>query len=190
LLLYTFLFGMALGFTLTVPPGPMNALIASEASSSIINGVLTGSGAMSADMLLAFAVYMLRSHLSLSDFIQYFYLTGAAVMVYFSYSTFRYKQRTGKGSGRYLRALLLGVSNPFQILWWLTAGLAFAYLGGLLLLAGLFTAVAVWIIIFPAAIYNATRRHERAQEVVRYVSAGIMSAFAIYLAYLFILHSN
>jgi threonine/homoserine/homoserine lactone efflux protein len=84
----------------------------------------------------------------------------------------------------YSTALAIGVSNPFQILWWLTAGLAFAYLGGLALFAGLFGAIAVWIVAFPYALSVGAERSPRFERGVAYGSGAIMAAFAVYFAYL------
>lgn len=188
--LYLFLFGMALGFTLTIPPGPMNALIASESARTWRLGFLTGLGAMSADMVLAAVVYAARSLLLLGRYQEIIYLPGAAVIFYFAFSVLTEREEEVKGEGRYLRALALGVSNPFQILWWLTAGLAFAYIGGVVLLSGLFSAVFVWICAFPALIHGVSNRYGRAREAVRMVSGAVMILFGAYLVYLFILHSS
>jgi threonine/homoserine/homoserine lactone efflux protein len=53
--------GLALGFSLTVPPGPMNAPIASRSTRSLREGVLTGLGAMTADALWGGMVLAIRS---------------------------------------------------------------------------------------------------------------------------------
>ncbi|MGI0130612.1 MAG: lysine transporter LysE, partial [Thermoplasmata archaeon] len=71
-------------------------------------------------------------------------------------------------------------SNPFQIVWWLTAGLAFAYLGGLVLFVALFAAIALWVLAFPSALHLGTRRRPGAARAVVYVSAVILFAFAAY----------
>ncbi|MEM3851615.1 MAG: LysE family transporter [Methanomassiliicoccales archaeon] len=186
-MLFPLFLGLALGFSLTIPPGPMNALIASEATFSWNRGVVTGLGAMSADIVLAALIYAIHNILSISTYARWIELTGAAVIAYFGASGLRAtEERPARSQGKYFRALLFGISNPFQILWWITAGLAFAYIGGLILLVGLFLAVAVWILIFPALIRAATRKHPKVEEGVRLLSSGIMFAFAAYLVYLFI----
>ncbi|WP_243675543.1 hypothetical protein [Vulcanisaeta distributa] len=55
---YNFVIGMVFGFLLAVPPpGPMNALIAAEATRSPIHGTSVGLGAMSADGILMVITY-------------------------------------------------------------------------------------------------------------------------------------
>ena len=182
------IFGFALGFSLTVPPGPMNALIASQsAMRGTRAGIITGTGAMTADIILAVTVFLARSLIDLHSIIRAIYLVGAAVLLVLVYLTLRSRKSGPAEEMRltaYFRAVLLGVSNPFQILWWLTAGLAFAYLGGIVLLAGLFAAVAVWIVMFPALLHWGTGKHTGAARAVSMVSAAIMLFFAAYFIYL------
>jgi threonine/homoserine/homoserine lactone efflux protein len=185
---YVFAFGLLLGFSLTIPPGPMNALIASQSVASMRRGVITGLGAMSADLVLGVAVYLLETHVDLHEFVRWVYVLGCGVMAFFGYRLLARRPEEGAPETGELRtysaALGLGLSNPFQILWWLTAGLAFAYLGGLVLFAGLFGAIAVWIIVFPGAMHAGVRRHPRVGRFVTWASGGILIALAIYFAVL------
>lgn len=185
---YELAFGLALGFSLSVPPGPMNALIAARSVRSFRLGVITGLGAMSADLVLGVAVYLLQSWVDLHSVVRVIYVLGAGVMAYFGYRLLapRTDGRTAAPLDRatYSSALIFGLSNPFQILWWLTAGLAFAYLGGLVLFTGLFGAIALWIVVFPYGIRAGGQRYPRLQPVVTWVSGAIMAVFAIYFALL------
>jgi threonine/homoserine/homoserine lactone efflux protein len=185
---YELLWGLALGFSLTVPPGPMNALIAARSVGSFRLGVITGSGAMSADLCLGIAVYLLQSWVDLHSVVRFVYVLGCVVMAFYGYRILA--PRTGAPvvkNGQlaaYSDALAVGLSNPFQILWWLTAGLAFAYIGGIVLFVGLFGAIAVWVVAFPYALHAGVRRYPKAGRVVSWVSGGVMVAFAVYFAIL------
>jgi threonine/homoserine/homoserine lactone efflux protein len=185
---YVLAFGLLLGFSLTIPPGPMNALIAAQSVVSERRGVITGLGAMSADLVLGVAVYLLDTAVDVHAFVRWVYVLGCCVMAFFGYRVLaRRSVGTAVETGElrtYSAALALGISNPFQILWWLTAGLAFAYLGGLLLFVGLFGAIAVWIVAFPAAMHAGVRRHPRVGRLVTWVSGGILVGFAVYFAVL------
>ena len=185
---YEIVVGLALGFSLTIPPGPMNALIASHAVRSFRRGVLTGLGAMSADAVLGVVVFVLSSAVDLHSVVREIYVLGAVVMGFFGLRPLLARGRasaTEIGDARtYTTALGVGVSNPFQILWWLTAGLAFAYLGGLALFAGLFGAIAVWIVVFPWGLRRGAERSPSFEKAVTVVSAAIMVVFAGYFAYL------
>jgi threonine/homoserine/homoserine lactone efflux protein len=166
----------------------MNALIASRAAASLRAGVVTGFGAMSADLILGALVYALRSAVDLGSVVRYVYVVGAVVMAYLGFRllTARPAAATTEPAGlrTYSQALGVGLSNPFQIVWWLTAGLAFAYLGGLVLYVALFAAVLVWVLVFPYAIHLGTRERPALARAVVYVSGAIMLAFAAYFAYL------
>ena len=180
--------GLVLGFSLTIPPGPMNALIASRAVGSLRRGIVTGLGAMSADAILGAVVFALSAGFDLRSVEREIYGLGAAVMAYFGARLLLARGGDGArevGDARtYTTALGIGVSNPFQILWWLTAGLAFAYYGGLVLFLGLFGAIAIWIVVFPWALRRGAERSPRFEKGVTLVSAVIMVIFAAYFVYL------
>ena len=180
--------GLVLGFSLTIPPGPMNALIASRAVGSLRRGIVTGLGAMSADAILGAVVFALSAGFDLRSVEPEIYGLGAAVMAYFGARLLLARGGDGArevGDARtYTTALGIGVSNPFQILWWLTAGLAFAYYGGLVLFLGLFGAIAIWIVVFPWALRRGAERSRRFEKGVTLVSAVIMVVFAAYFVYL------
>ncbi len=82
----------------------------------------------------------------------------------------------------YSEALLVGISNPFQILWWVTVGLAFAYVGGAFLFLGLFAAIAVWVVLFPLALTEGARRDPRVPRIVTLGSAVLLAGFAAFFA--------
>ncbi len=182
------LFGLVLGFSLTIPPGPMNALIASRAARSLRAGIVTGFGAMSADLILGGLVFALRSAVDLAAIVRYVYVVGAAVMLYLGYRVLRGSREVPTeetaGLRTYSQALAIGLSNPFQIVWWLTAGLAFAYLGGAPLFVALFAAVLVWVLGFPYAIHLGSRQRPRVARAIALVSGAALIAFAAYFVYL------
>lgn len=180
--------GLALGFSLTIPPGPMNALIASQSVRSATAGFVTGLGAMTADLILAVLVFALSSFIDLTSFLRAIYVVGAVVMAYLGYRLYVRSRaplpEAPKSSVTYLQALAVGLSNPVQILWWLTAGLAFAYLGGVILFVGLFAAILVWIVVFPTIVHRGSRRHPSLAFWIAIVSSGILLGFAGYFVYL------
>lgn len=185
---YEFAFGLALGFSLTIPPGPMNALIASRTVDSFRRGVITGLGAMSSDLTLGVAVYLLQFEVNLGPVVRWVYALGCVVMAYFGYRILRPAPAvpTARSGGlrTYSAALAVGLSNPFQILWWLTAGLAFAYLGGVVLFAGIFGAIAVWIVAFPYLLRAGMQRYPRFGRAITLGSGVVMVVFAVYFAVL------
>lgn len=179
------LLGVALGFSLAAPPGPMNAWIAAASIRSVRSGVVTGLGAMTADLILGSLVYALYSTVDLAPVIRVAYLLGGAVIAFYGVRLLQ-RSRTPPpdlvtGPGDFVRALGLGVSNPFQIVWWLTAGVAFAYLGGVVLFLGLFGAIGIWIVAFPLAVRAGTRRFPTLERAIPLASAALLFFFAAYV---------
>ncbi len=186
--LYALLVGMLLGFSLTIPPGPMNALIVARSVRSARAGTLTGLGAMSADLVLGALVYGLRTEVDLGSYFRPICALGALAMAFLGYRLIAGASRSAsappKALATFSQAFAVGITNPLQILWWLTAGLAFAYLGGILLFLGIFVAIAVWILAFPLAVHAGTRRFPRGERGITIASGAILFAFAGYFVFL------
>jgi len=166
----------------------MNALIASLAVRSPTAGLVTGLGAMAADLILGVLVFSLRSAIDLDAVLRPIYALGAVVMVVIAYRVWSHRlEPAGTPVDRvhtFSYALGVGLSNPFQIVWWLTAGLAFAYLGGIVLFVGIFAGIAAWIVAFPLAIYRGSRRYPTMGRWVAVLSTALLAGFAAYFAYL------
>ena len=180
--------GLALGFSLTVPPGPMNALIAAASARSYRAGFVVGLGAMSSDAIVAGVVLTLSALVDLRGIVRPVDALGAVALGYFGARLLAQREGTDprpeSDGRRYSTAVVVGLSNPFQILWWLTAGLAAARLGGPVLFAGLFAAVLAWISLFPYVVQTGAQDRPRVARGIVVGSAGIMFAFAGYFALL------
>jgi threonine/homoserine/homoserine lactone efflux protein len=96
----------------------------------------------------------------------------------------------GEESKGFRKAFVLALTNPYQILWWLTAGvglldpgtLALDALGGLtvstgssVIVVGFFGGIALWITGFPAALVTVGRRVDAFAPVVAYLSALVLA---------------
>jgi len=210
-LLATLLAGAAFGLALAAPPGPMNAVIAEESVARGWNsGFRAGLGAMTADLL-----FMVGALLGVVAVIQRVPLlqggllaVGGVLMLYFAYgavtelrSGFRSAGTEGKG---FRKAFLLAVTNPYQILFWLTvgvglldpgrvdvlaplsealAGTVVVETGSPALLAGLFGGIALWITGFPATLVVAERRMDRLAPGVAVLSALVLAGFGVYFLF-------
>ena len=213
--------GAVFGLALAAPPGPMNAVIAEE---SVLRGWLSGFraglGAMTAD-----GTFFLLSFFGVVAFVeQYPTVRGAMVgaggllMLYFAYGAAREVgesvtpavgetdggatdgDETGAG---FRKAFLLAIANPYQILFWLTIGVALlesgrfdvlaqtpyvgADLAGLLvvergspaLIVGFFGGILVWITGFPAALVTTERRADSFAPIVTALSALVLAGFGV-----------
>nr|WP_254537677.1 LysE family transporter [Halomarina sp. BCD28] len=207
----TLLAGVVFGLALAAPPGPMNAIIAEE---SVVRGwdagVRAGFGAMLADFC-----FFLGALFGVVAFVQRYPLVrgamvgvGGVLMLYFGYgaareleSGFRAEGADGKG---FRKAFVLAITNPYQVVFWLTGGVALLApgtvdvlepLSGALadllvvrtgspaLLVGLFGGIAVWVVGFPAALVAAERRMDALAPVVAGVSAVVLGGFGVYFLY-------
>ena len=156
--------GAVFGLALAAPPGPMNAVIAEE---SVLRGWTAGAraglGAATADF-----VFFLLAYAGVVAFIERLALLRAAMvfvggllMLYFAHGavadargTYTAADAPEEGKG-FRKAFVLALTNPYQILFWLTVGIG-------LLQAGTVDALA------PA---------------VAYASAAVLAGFGCYFLY-------
>ena len=185
--------GVALGLSLAAPPGPVNAVIASNAvTKSWRSGFLVGAGAMTADAgfltLSVLAHSVIEGVRSLFPFIA---LLGAAVMAYFAWGAARAWRRVPDASSStpeahatsYATGLTINLTSPYPILWWLTAGLALIDQLGALVLVGFFAGLILWTTIFPFALRAAQKRFPQTNHVAHAISIICLLAVAAWLAW-------
>ena len=205
--------GAVFGLALAAPPGPMNAIIAEE---SVLRGWLSGFtaglGAMSADF-----VFFVLSLVGVVAFIGDFPTIravmigiGGILMLYFAYGALMDVQGTFTADGEpdgesqgFRKAFVLALSNPYQILFWLTVGvgmlrpgtldvLAYTpYVGDALagtlvvstgspaLIVGFFAGILLWITGFPAALVRIGRRVDAFAPAVAALSALVLAVFGL-----------
>ena len=217
-LLGSALAGVVFGLALAAPPGPMNAVIAEE---SVVRGwnagFRAGLGAFTAD-----ATFFVLAFLGVVAFVEQFPTlqavmvgVGGLLMLYFAYGaaqeaegTFR-PDEAGRSDGGvddstgFRKAFVLALTNPYQILFWLTIGVGLleegqvdvlaempyvgSELAGLLvvqtgspaLIAGFFAGILLWASGFPAALVTAERRVESFAPVVAGGSALVLAGFGV-----------
>ncbi|WP_048062705.1 LysE family transporter [Caldivirga maquilingensis] len=186
---YEYLLGLALGLSLAVPPGPMNALIAAEALKTPLHGTAVGAGAMSADATLMIITYFL--YRLVKPYVSYVYFIGGGVMIYLAVLMLRPSRITASAHGlggvlrNYTKGYVMGVTNPYQIGWWLSAGLTLISIMGVFSIAGLFTGILAWIITYPLAVYTGKRYlGGRYEIIVKTVSGAAIMGFALYFMYI------
>lgn len=188
--------GLLLGYSLAIPPGPMNALIAAWSLKGFKHGVAVGAGAMTADFVFMLATWALYRELLATASARHtalFYAVGAAFLLYLAYKIAAARPpeegsragdaRRGAAKG-YALGLSLGLANPYQLAWWLTAGLSSINSFGVAWAAGLFTAIATWIVAFPAAVRAGWRVNRGAAWLaIKAFSVVTLAAFGAYFLY-------
>lgn len=188
----SFLSGLVLGYSLAVPPGPMNALIAAWSLRGFRHGFAVGAGAMSADfllMLMTLGLYSFLRGLGRSFFAPFF-LAGGVFFLYLAYKigASRPPERREAGRGEalkgYLMGLSLGLINPYQVGWWLTAGLSSIAQFGVEWAAGLFLAILTWITLFPSAVRAGWELNSKwTWLAIKIFSVVTLTVFGVYFIY-------
>ncbi len=208
--------GVIFGLALAAPPGPMNAVIAEESAlRGWWSGLFAGLGAMTADF-----VFFLLSLFGVATVVtetpglrRAMVAGGGLLMLWFAYGAvsdatdFSPASTDGETateeSRGFRKALLLALTNPYQVAFWLTVGIGLLQpgtvdvlavlpavgtdLSGLLvvrtghpvLLVGLFGGIGVWITGFPAAIVAARRRIERLAPAIAWASAAVLAVSGV-----------
>ncbi|GAA0199063.1 LysE family translocator [Haladaptatus pallidirubidus] len=201
--------GVALGLSLAAPPGPMNAVIAEE---SVLrgwrSGFSAGLGAMTADacffvLALAGVVAVVRDAPVVRGVMVG---VGGLLMLYFAYGTAKDATATftaedaDQDAKGFKKAFALAITNPYQIIWWLTAGVGLldpgkfdvlsdlpgnlvVTTGGPIIVIGFFAGIALWISGFPAALVAARNRVDSFAPAVAYLSAGVLALAGVSFVY-------
>jgi threonine/homoserine/homoserine lactone efflux protein len=180
--------GAGLALSLAVPPGPINAMMASVSVSNggALKGTAIGFGAITADATYLALVLLLH------DFIppvleKPLALVGGCFLLFIGYSIIR-----GDGSNLirfasrgYISGVLVGLTNPYQLGWWLTAGLSMVEILGYSSAAGFFGALFVWVFAFPFTLNKITRRYGGSiSKVIRFASGIAVIGFGFFFIFL------
>lgn len=186
--------GFLLGMGAAIPLGPINLLLMNRALRSYPQAVLTGLGAMSADALylglILFGMIQLLQNGIVSELLS---LCSMLFLFYLAYRIYQDRNRhigaeiTEERKGVltvYLQGLVLTLINPYTIVFWLSVS---SYtknraLDPLMVFAGLFSAIVLWITLMP---YLVHRSKHRISPPLRYglnlFSALLLAGFGISL---------
>jgi len=188
------LIGVALGVSIAAPPGPVTALAAQQvASRSWLSGWLVLLGATMSD-----AVFFALTFYGVTRFVSpslrsILFVAGGVLMLYLAVSVVR-KARRLKAGARFSRSnrwayssrspfllgLFVGLTNPFQLGWWVAigAGMVAEYGGGIAV--GFFAGILSWTVIFSAIVHAGVARYERIAPVIALSSAAVMAGFGLW----------
>lgn len=178
--IYYCIFGIAMGLSLAAPPGPVNAMIATEATRSKIHGLSVGLGATSADFTYLIIMLIFGSVIP-ATVINYLYMVGGILMLYLAYRLSKPIKLRTKPHGNYLIGYVLAISSPFNLAWWLTAGLFMLKTASAYSILGLFLGILAWILIFSSMISRLNNASYA--KWIRYASAVLFAAFGIFMLY-------
>ncbi|MGC8568879.1 MAG: LysE family transporter [Nitrososphaeria archaeon] len=184
--LYTFLIMIIFGLSMAAPPGPVNALIALESVKGWTRGTLIGAGAMTADFIFFILTLVLRQ-LVPGWAVKYFYLVGGVYVMYIAVAVRAGRSRySARNTGSYIVGLVMGLSNPYQISWWLTFGVAmvsrFGAGGG----AGFFAGILIWILVYPLSIQRLGALSSKLQAIIADISTAVLILMGIFMVLSFL----
>jgi threonine/homoserine/homoserine lactone efflux protein len=83
----------------------------------------------------------------------------------------------------YLTGLTVGITNPAQILWWLTAGAALIANFNAPGIVGFFIGIGLWVSSFSMTLHFARKKAEWLYPVVTLVSGVVLLFFSVVLLY-------
>jgi threonine/homoserine/homoserine lactone efflux protein len=185
--------GAALGVSIAAPPGPVAALAAQQVvSRSWLSGWLVLFGATVADgIFFALTFYGLARFVTpaIRDLLL---IVGGVLMLYLAFSTVRNvgrpKEDTSPLRSRwavsqrspFLLGLSIGLTNPFQLGWWIAIGAGMVATFGSSIAAGFFLGILAWTMIFSAIVHAGVTRYERVTPLIAYGSAAIMTGFGVW----------
>jgi threonine/homoserine/homoserine lactone efflux protein len=186
--------GVALGFSIAAPPGPVLAMAAQQvASRSWLAGWLVLLGATVAD-----AIFFALTFYGVTTFVSpalrgFLFVVGGALMLYLALSTVRNARGLKAGetlsrpsrwatSGRspFVMGLSVGLTNPFQLGWWVAIGAGMVAEYGTSIAVGFFAGILLWTVIFSALVDAGVARYERLAPVIAFASAAIMAGFGLW----------
>lgn len=205
-------FGAVFGLALAAPPGPMNAVIAEESVlRGWLAGVAAGLGAMTADAIFFVLAYLgaVRVVETVPALRNAMVGVGGVLLLYFAYGAARgatadWTEVEVPDSRGFWKALVLALTNPYQIVFWLTVGVGLLqpgtvdvlsytpYVGDSLanvlvvetgspaLIVGFFGGIGLWIAGFPATLALAGRRVDDFAPAVAYASALLLGVFGVW----------
>jgi threonine/homoserine/homoserine lactone efflux protein len=193
--LQVLLSGVALGFSIAAPPGPVTALSARQVvSRSWLSGWLVMFGATVADGVFFVLTYYGVARLVTPGERGALFVLGGALLLYLAFSTVRTAGRSDGGApmsrpnrwssslGRspFLLGLTMGLTNPYQLGWWVAVGASMIADFGGSVAVGFFVGILLWTVVFTALVHAGVRRYRRLAPVIAYASAAIMVGFGVW----------
>ncbi len=182
-----FLAGALLGLSIAAPPGPVIAVMATEAvRGRATESLLTAAGAITADavwlglVVLGFIAF-LGDHPRVVGFLG---LCGAELLLWMAWGALRSARKGFAGSeapGSYHLGFLTVLTSPFSLAWWLANGTVVIAKWGWPGVAGLFFSLVVYSVGITYALKWIGVRVKRAIVGIAYASAVMLAGFGIYV---------
>lgn len=183
-----FLSGIVLGFSVAAPPGPVNATAAYEMTRSWLAGWSTLLGATTADAIFFLLTYFgLTALIASGEVRDVLFLIGGLLMLYLAFVTLRTAKRAPREETRtgrpYVLGLTIGLSNPFQLAWWVAVGIGMVSTFGLSIVFGFFTGIIAWTLLFSSLLRAGLRRYREIYPYIVYASGATLLVFGAWFLF-------
>ncbi len=179
--------GIFLGLSMAAPPGPVNSLIIERSIKSLYDGAKIGFGAMTADFIFMVLIFAFQKTINFSYFLPIIYLAGALVFLYFAIDMKLHNAESTSNEFTfygYFKGLGTGLVNPYQIIWWLSAGLAIFETFGFTLFYFFFIGICIWIITITALVhYSYLKYGDVIRRILTHFSFVVLLIFSAIFIY-------
>lgn len=186
--------GFFLGVGAAVPLGPINILLMNRALSDYPQAVITGLGAMSADILyLSLILFGMMHFLQGSILSELLSLGSIGFLFFLAYKIYQDRNchlsleikddRKSRGSV-YVEGFLLTLINPYTLAFWLSIGsyTTNRVLDPMMTLAGMFSAIVLWVMLMPYFVHRSKHRISiRVRYILNSFSALLLMVFGLSL---------
>ena len=117
------------------------------------------------------------------------YLIGACILILYATLMILSRRRNGSRMNEadrrwpYFIGLSIGLTNPFQIAWWLSVGIASISSFGEYVVIGFFAGIFIWISFYTTALKYGVLRFKGFEKLVLILSAIVLLGFAAWFLY-------
>jgi threonine/homoserine/homoserine lactone efflux protein len=114
---------------------------------------------------------------------------GGLILLYFAYATLKSYKKSAEapdsiGTGNhYLMGLVMGLTNPLGILWWVTAGAAFVAMFNVFGVIGFMLGLFSWVSCFSVFVHYAGKKVKIVYPAIIIGSGLMMLFFGLMLLY-------
>jgi len=84
------------------------------------------------------------------------------------------------GKSSFTLGLTMGLTNPYQLGWWIAIGANMIADYGLSIAIGFFAGIVAWTLILTGTVHAGVRRYQRLAPIIAALSAVIMAAFGVW----------
>jgi threonine/homoserine/homoserine lactone efflux protein len=190
--LQVLLSGAALGVSIAAPPGPVTAAAVQRVAwRSWLSGWLVMAGATVSDGVFFVLTYFGVARLVDVEERGVLFVLGGVLMLYLAFATAS-KVRPAlmawpqgapaspSGRSSFMVGLTMGLTNPYQLGWWVAIGASMVANYGLSIAAGFFAGIVCWTLVLTATVHSGVRRYQRLAPIIAASSAAVMAGFGLW----------